>query len=84
MMLPHTGLAPAIEVAERVRATFEAAARDVDGIALGATVSAGVATGDLSEVRLLVQRADAALLDAKRAGRDRVIVWTAAPSSAGR
>jgi diguanylate cyclase (GGDEF)-like protein len=53
---------------------------DVDGD-LVLTVSAGVATGELSEVRLLVQRADAALLDAKRSGRDRVMVWAAAPPS---
>ena len=79
MSSPVTGLS--------LRITSRGVASDdwvgVDG-ELALTVSAGVATGDLSEVRLLVQRADAALLDAKRAGRDRVIVWTAAPSSAGR
>lgn len=72
--------AHALAYAERVRAGVRAERWvGLDG-ELALTVSAGVATGDLSEVRLLVQRADAALLEAKRAGRDRVIVWAGAPS----
>lgn len=75
--------ADALAYAERVRAGVQIERWvGVDG-ELALTLSAGVATGDLAEVRLLVQRADAALLDAKRAGRDRVIVWAAAPPSAG-
>lgn len=62
-LLPHAEAAQAVAAAERLRLAFAAT---------GATVSIGVASlrpgEDLED---LLRRADAALYDAKRAGRDR-------------
>lgn len=62
-LLPHAEAAQAVAAAERLRLAFTAT---------GATVSIGVASlrpgEDLED---LLRRADAALYDAKRAGRDR-------------
>ncbi|MFN3258613.1 MAG: GGDEF domain-containing protein [Ilumatobacter sp.] len=60
--------------AERVRLTI--ATHDWESIASGLelTVSGGVAVGVLSDVRQLLVEADARLLDAKRLGRNRVVV----------
>lgn len=62
-LLPHAEAAQAVAAAERLRLAFSAT---------GATVSIGVASlrpgEDLED---LLRRADAALYDAKRAGRDR-------------
>ena len=73
LLLPETSLASALEVAERVRATFEAAATSVDGVVLDATVSAGVATSSPgSSVQSLLVAADDGLYEAKAKGRNRV------------
>lgn len=65
-LLPHAEAAQAVAAAERLRLAFAATG------ATGATVSIGVASlrpgEDLED---LLRRADAALYDAKRAGRDR-------------
>jgi diguanylate cyclase (GGDEF)-like protein len=73
-ILPGVDLTTAVETAEVVRRAFGRSAAFVNGLAVGATVSIGVASGvdvdtDLSE---LFRRADAALYVAKRAGRNRV------------
>jgi diguanylate cyclase (GGDEF)-like protein len=70
VLLPGVNLAEALQIAERVRGAVEAA-RPGD---LDLTLSAGVAAdwgGDISYDRLF-RAADAALLEAKRAGRNRV------------
>jgi len=66
----------AVAAAERVRAAFAAATRNVDGRAVGATVSVGVAIADPGgeEIKHLLGRADDALYRAKACGRDRVEV----------
>jgi diguanylate cyclase (GGDEF)-like protein len=71
-----TGADPleAAGAADAVRRTFAKSAAFVDGLPVGATVSAGAASvaeidGDLNA---LFRRADAALYVAKRAGRNRV------------
>jgi diguanylate cyclase (GGDEF)-like protein len=74
VLLRNPGPMDAVEVGERVRE----AVRSIDlgplGIP-GVSVSVGVAnaTGPEEEIAALVDRADQALLRAKRAGRDRVI-----------
>jgi diguanylate cyclase (GGDEF)-like protein len=71
LLLPGTDLEQGIEIAERVRNAVTLARPG--GVEL--TLSAGVATAAGSEVRYddLFRTADAALLRAKREGRDRVV-----------
>jgi diguanylate cyclase (GGDEF)-like protein len=63
-----------IAAAERVRESFAAAARVVDGAPIGATVSIGLAHADDRPVSIevLCERADKALYRAKALGRNRV------------
>lgn len=63
----------AVLIAERLRAAFEAAGVAVDGHALGATVSIGLATSyqPVPNIDALILRADAALYSAKHGGRNR-------------
>jgi diguanylate cyclase (GGDEF)-like protein len=77
IVLPRTGAFQARRLAERINE----AVRDARlGPQADLTVSAGVATAadSLDDFDGLVQRADEALLRAKRAGRDRVVVAEAA------
>ena len=74
VLLRNPGPTVALEVGERVRQ----AVRDLDLRALGVptvSVSVGVANANTAEepIDSLIDRADRALLRAKRAGRDRVI-----------
>jgi diguanylate cyclase (GGDEF)-like protein len=61
-------------LAERVRAAIAHAPIDAGAASLRLTASVGVASAPPlgAEARVLLERADAALLDAKRSGRDRV------------
>ena len=60
-------------VAERICAAFESAAREIDGVSIAATVSAGVAQAGMDEeIHKLLERADVALYAAKALGRNRV------------
>jgi diguanylate cyclase (GGDEF)-like protein len=70
VLLPGVALPEALDIAERVRHSVEQA-RPGD---LDLTVSAGVAADSGGDIRYeqLFRAADAALLDAKRAGRNRV------------
>lgn len=75
VLSPGSGLRQAQALGERIRAEVEAAPLLLDGHVLGMTVSVGVteaAPGE-SDVTALLQRADAALYAAKRAGRNRVV-----------
>jgi diguanylate cyclase (GGDEF)-like protein/PAS domain S-box-containing protein len=76
IVLPGSSVDIARGIAERIRATIERTPLVVDGIAIRMTVSIGVATvtpmfDDLSH---LINAADAALYQAKSAGRNRVVV----------
>jgi two-component system, sensor histidine kinase LadS len=73
IILPDTPLLGAQQVAESLRREMATLAMVSDGKTIPVTVSVGVAAagpGDLV-VTALIQRADDALYQAKRAGRDR-------------
>ena len=73
-VLPGSGGEAGAAMAERVRAGFEAAGREIGGKFVNATVSAGVSASEQSDSDLiaLVHEADTALYRAKRLGRNRV------------
>jgi diguanylate cyclase (GGDEF)-like protein len=86
IVMPNTPKEAAMRVAERVRAlveatSFEYAERQPTG---HVTISGGVATApaDGEDVDSLLRNADAALYQAKRAGRNRVFAW-AGPDATG-
>jgi diguanylate cyclase (GGDEF)-like protein len=73
-ILPGVDGEAAVEEAEAVRRAFGRSAAFVNGLAVGATVSVGVAAGVEvdSDLSGLFRRADAGLYVAKRAGRNQV------------
>ncbi len=73
-MLPNTGLAEARRVIEQALAAVRALDITAGQTALRVTFSAGVVAANTSEsLDEVVARADAALYEAKHAGRDRVV-----------
>lgn len=86
VLLPHTQPGQARQIAERLRMAVAAAHLTAStgggpGIAVRVTVSAGVASlaGCGPGVHALIAAADAALYDAKTAGRNRVRTWRGQP-----
>jgi diguanylate cyclase (GGDEF)-like protein len=78
LILPETTLEGAVAIAERVRAeVVDHRFRGKPDQVVALTVSAGAATveGDEVGTRELVARADTALYEAKRQGKDRVLVY---------
>ncbi len=75
ILLESTRMSVAQQVAERVRERVASEASHYDGHAIYVTVSQGIAeaTGE-DTVESLIARADQALYEAKRAGRDRVVL----------
>jgi diguanylate cyclase (GGDEF)-like protein len=73
-LLPHTALNEGLDVAERIRANFEATMLQVGSDTLAATVSIGVAISSDQNRDLagLLMAADRALYSAKASGRNRV------------
>jgi diguanylate cyclase (GGDEF)-like protein len=74
IILPDTPMTGALQVAESIRREMATLALVAGATSIAVTVSVGVASagpGDLG-VTSLVERADAGLYDAKRAGRNRV------------
>jgi diguanylate cyclase (GGDEF)-like protein len=73
-ILPGADAKTAVEVGEAVRSAFASSASFVDGMAVGGTVSVGVASnlGCDCDLSALFRQADVALYAAKRAGRNRV------------
>jgi diguanylate cyclase (GGDEF)-like protein len=80
VVLPATGLDKAREIAERIRAAV--AATPMGGLPRATTVSIGLTQCAGAEDRLddAIARADRALYEAKRAGRNRVADLEAAPA----
>jgi len=75
ILLPETNLEAAHQVVERVRARIRELAVRVDTELLSITVSAGIAEQVLGEpYARTISRADLALLQAKRMGRDRCML----------
>ena len=80
ILLPETDMAGARPIAERIRGGIAALAVDVEGVALRTTVSIGIASypeHDGADLKALLLRADQALYQAKRTGRDRVVPYAA-------
>jgi diguanylate cyclase (GGDEF)-like protein len=78
VVLPRVGKPEALEVAEKLRRAVAAASMPgpEGDPTLSVTISAGVATlgTDAQDVAGLIEKADTALYEAKRLGRDRVAV----------
>ncbi len=79
VLLPQTDASQAARFAERVRAEVARAGEQL-GLPLHGSLGVSQLDPDRLEPELLVRMADAALYEAKRAGRDRVAI---APLSAG-
>jgi diguanylate cyclase (GGDEF)-like protein len=81
-LLPYTPAEQAQKVAERIRLRFEAASVDVAGTPVKATVSVGIASTEKSgfEIGVLMRQADMAVYEAKRQGRNRVVLASGEPA----
>ena len=82
-LLPDTDWQDALQLAERLRAAFEATPNASAEGPFTATVSVGVATSDDASFDLsaLLVAANQALYRAKALGRNRVELWTHSPQS---
>lgn len=76
ILLPHTETRFALEAAQRIRQTIADLSFTVAGKQLSISVSIGIASYQPSDCNLdaLLKRADDALFEAKRRGRNRVLV----------
>lgn len=72
LVLPHTGVDGACAAGERIRAAVAGAAFAFGDRLIDITVSGGCSAGAEAPAEL-IRKADAALYQAKRAGRDRVL-----------
>ena len=83
IILPDTPLIGAAQVAESVRREMATLAMVAGGKTIAVTVSVGAAAAGPAElgVTSLIERADDALYQAKRAGRDRCVVAGAPAAS---
>jgi len=79
VLLPETPVKGAQDVAERIRDAIGSAPLELDGKRVACTVSIGLAAlpGDGSTLDALVARADRAMYQAKKAGRNRVVAFEA-------
>jgi diguanylate cyclase (GGDEF)-like protein len=83
VVLSNTDIDGAALLADRIRKTIAATPTIIDGFEIAVTVSMGVSTLEAGDsAATLLSRADAALYDAKTAGRNRVMIQTGAHPSA--
>ncbi len=85
LILPHTDLEGAYIIAERIREAIEAlSVRRIDGgEPLRVTASVGVAAATDGDKDQLVARADGALYEAKRSGKNRTVRAAGRPAQVG-
>jgi diguanylate cyclase (GGDEF)-like protein len=77
LIMPATGATQAHATGQRIQQTLSAEPFDLEGVRIHQTVSIGVATWDKRETpEQLERRADDAMYEAKRLGRNRVVVST--------
>ncbi len=76
IFLPATNEEGAILVAERIRQGFKKLSVDVNGEKISTTVSIGIAVKEGKEsLEELIKKADMALYEAKKHGKDKVVVF---------
>ncbi|MBN1594399.1 sensor domain-containing diguanylate cyclase [candidate division FCPU426 bacterium] len=77
VLLPNTAKARASQVAQAINTFVKATPMDVGGTQISLTISAGVSMypDDAHSQEALIASADAALYQAKREGRDRVVIF---------
>lgn len=82
-LLPQLPSSRALETGERLRNAVENTSFDVDGQAISSTVSIGIATypNEVGNVYELLEKADEALYECKRSGRNNVTSYSSVPSS---
>jgi diguanylate cyclase (GGDEF)-like protein len=81
VLAPNTPAAAAIELAERIRTAVAACSWTHHGNLVQVTCSLGVADLQQSSLSAILESADAALYQAKQAGRNRVELYTPKPST---
>ena len=76
MLLPGTGAADAVKLAERVRQAIERESCQLDDQSIDVTVSIGVASynADTSSLEAILREADDSLYRAKYRGRNQVVI----------
>ncbi|MBV9456337.1 MAG: diguanylate cyclase [Bradyrhizobium sp.] len=79
ILLPETDAEQALVVAERIRESVAAHFLSVHKVRFNVTVSVGIASASISMsgIEALLRAADEALYQAKEAGRNRVVTWSA-------
>ena len=83
ILLPNTDPSGALDVAEKLRGAIRALKFPGSHPPMGVTASFGVAAFDQfgDDVQSLLVKADEALYDAKRAGRNRSLIWQGTTTS---
>ena len=83
LLAPETDSPEACDIGERIRSQVEQYHTEIDGEEVGASISVGVASypTHASDVKELLQRADEAMYNAKRAGKNQVCLATPLPGS---
>lgn len=83
ILLPHTGKAAAMNVAEKLRAAIAREPVETPNGSITVTASFGIAMFDrmAADVDALIERADTALYAAKAEGRNRCALWEPPPEA---